>query len=267
MAYRQTNTIRPTETQFKELFELQYNTFWEHGEYTYYDPKLVFSSKEDMRDEIYTYVENNAKFYQMWWEDDTLLGFRTFMDCTIEEDASGGYVNSGTPDGPISKIIGKGYESTTLRSDLFIGRPDSTGSQQNWMFHRPEVAPIWDNKDGETLFEAFWRHGAKRAYSCTFGKLQKQHLWNNRDCECFKHDIFLQNGYSFNERREVGFDTDEDTSFIYRLVGGESLGWPPMHSMYHHNNATRPDKVERPYMDTLDGASEPPAPPVPETVA
>ena len=60
MAYRQTNTIRQTETQFKELFELQYNTFWEHGAYTYYDPKLVFSSKEVMRDEIYTYVENNA---------------------------------------------------------------------------------------------------------------------------------------------------------------------------------------------------------------
>ena len=37
--YRQTNTIRPTEEQFVELFDLHKQTFWDYAAYTWYDPK------------------------------------------------------------------------------------------------------------------------------------------------------------------------------------------------------------------------------------
>ena len=264
MAYRQTNTLRPTEEQFKELFDLQINTFWKHKAYTYYDPQLVFSSKEEMRDMICEWSLNISTFFQMWWEDDTLLGFRSFLPCQTSEDVVGGTVQTATPDGPISKIIGEGYERTTLRTDIFIGRPDSTGSQENWMFKRPEVAPVWNNNDGESVYQAIIDNGFERAYSCAHGMVQKQHLWNNRDTDAIKHDIFLKYGYSFSESRELGFDPDEQKSFIYRLVGGESIGWPPIHSSYHHQNTTRPDKVERPFMVTRDDPNKPQEAPIPK---
>lgn len=268
MEYRQTNTLRPTEEQFKELFDLQINTFWKHKAYTWYDPQLTFDTPEAFRDAVCEWSLTHTKIYQMWWEDDTLLGFRAFMDSHLEEDFIGGMVHTAGEDGPIPKIVGDDpdWKLKCLKTDIFIGRPDSTGSQQNWMFDRPEIGPTWNNNDGESLWESMHLYGYERAYSCAHGSLQKQHLWNNRHKECFKHDIFLQNGYSFNERRKLGFDTNEQTSFIYRLVGGESMGWPRHHALYHLNNAERPDKVERPYIQSIDepiekGIKEAPIPP------
>lgn len=271
MAYRQTNTLRPTEDQFNELMVLQKNTFWEHGAYSWYDPKKIFTDYDDMKDRIIPWSLSSAYFFQMWWEDDTLLGFRAFMPSEIEEDYVGGMIHTASDDGPIPKIIGDDpfWKEKTAKTDIFIGRPDSTGSQQNWMFHRPEVAPVWDNGDGESLHQALWQHGLERAYSCAHGKLQKQHLWNNRDCECFKHDIFLQHGYSFNERKQLGFEVDTQESFIYRLVGGHSLGWPTRHALYHIDNAERPDQVPLPYIPSRDEPQKlglRSAPVTPETV-
>ena len=104
----------------------------------------------------------------MWWEDDTLLGFRAFMDSHLEEDFIGGMVHTAVMMGPIPKIIGDdpNWREKCLKTDIFIGRPDSSGSQQNWMFDRPEfVSPVWNNNDGESLWESMHRFGYERAYS------------------------------------------------------------------------------------------------------
>ena len=61
MAYRQTTTQRPTEEQFRELFDLQVNTFWEHQAYTWYDPKLTFETPEEFRDAIVEWSLENTE--------------------------------------------------------------------------------------------------------------------------------------------------------------------------------------------------------------
>ncbi len=274
MAYRQTNTLRPTEEQFKELFDLNINAFWKHQSYTWYDPKLTFDTPEDFRDAVCEWSLEHTRIYQMWWEDDTLLGLRAFLDSGLEEDFIGGMVHTAGDDGPIPKILGNDdpdWRLKCLKSDIFLGKADSTGTKQ-WYWDRPEITPVWNNNDGESLWEAMHQWGYERAYSCVHGSVQKQMLWENRHKLTgfgSAHDIWLQNGYSFNERRQLGFDTNEQTSFIYRLVGGESLGWPRHHALYHLNNAERPDKVERPYIKSIDepiqkGIKE--APPIPEQV-
>tara|TARA_Y200000002_G_scaffold380459_1_gene391996 strand:- start:240 stop:1064 length:825 start_codon:yes stop_codon:yes gene_type:complete len=270
MAYRQTNTLRPTEEQFKELFDLNINAFWKHQAYTWYDPKLTFDTPEEFRDAIVKWSLEHTKIYQMWWEDDTLLGFRAFLESNLQEDFIGGMVHTAGDDGPIPKIVGDDpdWKLKCLKTDIFLGKPDSTGNKQ-WYWDRPEITPIWNNNDGESLWEAMHRNGYERAYSCVHGSVQKQMLWENRHKLTgfgSAHDIWLQNGYSFNERRQLGFDLNEQTSFVYRLIGGESLGWPKHHALYHLNNTERPDKIERPYILSIDepiqkGIKEAPIPP------
>tara|TARA_B110000003_G_C16494469_1_gene474838 strand:+ start:81 stop:899 length:819 start_codon:yes stop_codon:yes gene_type:complete len=254
MAYRQTTSLTPTYEQFEELFDLHKSTYWEHAAYTWYDPKKMFVSYDAFKEGVITWSMAHTTLWQMWWEDDTLLGMRSFLESHVHEDMAGGIIHTASDDGPIPKIIGDDpdWKTKTLKTDIFVGRPDSTGSQHNWMLNRPETAPTWNNNDGESLWEAMWSRGKERAYSCAHGSMQKQILWNNRDCEAFKHDIFLQMGYSFNERKQLGFEIDAQNSFIYRLIGGESMGWPKIHSLYHIDNAERPDKVERPYIASID---------------
>ena len=268
MAYRQTNKELVTEDEFKELFDIQQNTFWKYKAYSWYDPQLIFKSADEMRDALWVWASDNATFWQKWWEDDTLIGFRMFCPCNTQEDFSGGIIHTASEDGPIGKIIGPDFKEKTMRTDIMIGRPDSTGSQKHWMETRPEIAPTWNNNDGQSLYQTMLDNGFERAYSCTHGMLQKQLLWGSKDCESLKHDIWLQHGYSFNERLQLGFDVNEQTSFIYRLVGGESMGWPSIHPLYHVDNIERPDKVERPYMETRDDPNMPPPAPIPpETIA
>ena len=264
MAYRQTNTLRPTEEQFKELFDLQINTFWKYKAYTWYDPQLVFESPEDMRDKITEWSLAETQFYQMFWEDETLLGFRAFMPCSVVEDSAHAMINSAGLDGPIPKILGDDFYENTLRTDIFIGRPGSTGNQNDWMFDRPEMSPTWDAGEGESLHQAIIDNGFKHSYSIIHGKIQKQRLWaaRNKLTGIFARDIYLQNGYSYREKKILGFDVNEQDSFIYRLVGGESLGWPPIHPLYHVDNAPRPDVVPRPYMATIDDPERPPEAPM-----
>ena len=254
--YRQTNTLKPTEEQFVELFDLHKKTFWDYAAYTWYNPKHLYTDFEQFRDEVMGWSLGSAIFYQMWWEDDTLLGFRAFHDANQREDFNGAMVHTASDDGPIPKIIGDNpdWKNETLKTDLMVTRPDSTGDAKHWMRTRPEISPVWDNNDGESLYQAMWQYGKKRAYCCTHGRLQKQLLWGSRDCESLKHDIWLQMGYSFNERKELGFNPDEQESFIYRLVGGkqEHMGWPSIHSLYHVNNVERPDSIERPYIASVD---------------
>ena len=261
--YRQTNTIRPTEEQFVELFDLHKQTFWDYAAYTWYNPKHLYNDYEQFRDEIVDWSLSTAIFYQMWWEDDTLLGFRAFHNSNQREDFAGSLVHTASDDGPIPKIIGGGknypnWQDETLKTDLMVTRPDSTGDAHNWMRKRPETSPVWDNNDGETVWQVMWQHGKKRAYCCTHGMLQKQLLWKYKDAYSLKHDIFLQNGYSFNERKQLGFDVDEQKSFIYRLVGGkhEHMGWPSIHPLYHVDNVERPDEVKRPYVASIDEAEK-----------
>lgn len=274
MTYRQTNTLRPTEDQFNELMTLQKNTFWEHGAYSWYDPKKIFTDFDDMKERIISWSLEFSYFYQMWWEDDTLLGFRAFMPSEITEDYVGGIIHTASDDGPIPKIIGDDpfWKEKTAKTDIFLGRPDSTGSQQNWMFDKKEITPVWDNKDGESLHEALHLHGCERAYSCVHGRLQKQMLWENRNKLTgfgSAHDIWLQNGYSFNERKQLGFDINTQTSFVYRLIGGHSLGWPSRHALYHIDNVERPDQVPLPYIPSRDEPAKlglKSAPITPETI-
>ena len=270
--FRQTNTIRPTKDQFKELFDLNKNTFWEHSAYSWYDPKPLFNNNyESFRDSVINWSLQHTKIFQMYWEDDTLLGLRSFLPSELEEDYANAIIHTASDDGPIPKIIGDdpNWKDKTLKLDIMVTREDSTGSRQRWMIEQPEIAPTWNNNDGESLWQAMWQIGYERAYGCTHGKLQKQLLWQQKGCESLKHDIWLQMGYSFNERKQLGFDVNEQSSFIYRLVGGESMGWPRNHALYHKDNEQRPDKIERPYIDSIDKALEQglePAPIPPESI-
>ena len=273
--YRQTTSYRIKENEFKELFDIKKNTFYKHKAYSWYDPTLLYETAEDMRDDMWVYADRFATFYQCWWEDDFLIGFRMFTDCRHQEDFSGGLVHTAGPNGPLGKILGgdnwkptkhigtsgipveadlDDWRSKTLKTDVMIGRPDSTGDQHHWMLTRPEISPVWDNKDGESLHCAMWQHGYERAYACQHGKLQKQLLWGAKECESLKYDRWLKHGYAFNERQEVGFNVDEQTSFIYRLVGAkmEWMGWPMSHPLYHDEDTIRPDLVERPWIASRD---------------
>ena len=154
MAYRQTTTYRVQESEFKELFDIKKNTFYKHKAYSWYDPTLVYETAEDMRDDLWIYADRFAVFWQCWWEDDLLIGFRMFTDCRHQEDFSGGLVHTAGPNGPLGKILGgdnwkpqkhigtsgipvetdlDDWRSTTLKTDVMIGRPDSTGDQHHWM--------------------------------------------------------------------------------------------------------------------------------------
>ena len=275
MAYRQTTTYRVQESEFKELFDIKKNTFYKHKAYSWYDPTLIYETAEDMRDDLWIYADRFAVFWQCWWEDDLLIGFRMFTDCRHQEDFSGGMVHTAGPNGPLGKILGgdnwkpqkhigtsgipvetdlDDWRSTTLKTDVMIGRPDSTGDQHHWMLTRPEISPVWDNNDGESVHQAMWQNGYERAYACQHGKLQKQLLWGARECESLKYDRWLKHGYAFNERQEVGFNVDEQTSFIYRLVGAkmEWMGWPMSHPLYHKDDTIRPDLLPRPYIASRD---------------
>jgi len=270
MAYRATTRIEPTEEQFKELFDLNMNAFWEHKAYTYYDPKLVFENKEQFRDRIWEWLQHHVTFWQMWWEDEELIGLRAFMPCDVAEDPSGAYINTATDNGPIAQIVGlSNWQEKTMRTDIFLGKPDSKGTKA-WYFDEPEIAPTWDNKDGESVYQAILDHGFERAYSAIHGTVQKKMLWENRHKLTgfgSAYDIFLQYGMSYQEEKQVGFDLEDNHSWVYRLIGGESMGWPSHHPLYHHDNAKRPEIIPRPYMETRDDPNKPPeAPPVPETV-
>ena len=257
--FRQTNTLKPTEDQFNELFDLRINTFWKYKAYSWVDPSTIYSSPEEMRDDVREWTFENSVFWQMFWEDDVLLGFRSFERCDI---------NSATPsvtdNSPIHKIFGKEsrWWTRTLKNNIAISRKSPSLGDVTWAWNRPEVSPVWNNNDGETFYEAMYYNGFDRAYSTSYGSLQKQLIWNNRDKETIKYDIFLQGGYKFNgEIVPAGFDVNDDETHIYRLIGGDSLGWPRYHALYHMNNSERPDTVFRPYIESIDDA--PPVAPIP----
>ncbi len=271
--FRQTNTITPTEDQFNELFDLRINTFWKYKAYSWFDPQLVYDSPTDMRNKVREELFEKSTFWQMFWEDDVLLGLRSFEPSTMY-DASVPYV---TIHSPFHKMFAddENWMYDTLKINIAISRPSPSIGDVTWAWTRPEVSPVWDNKDGETLYEAFRNTGFKRAYSTCYGSLQKQLLWNNRHQETVKYDIFLQGGYNFDESEEysiatgdeigqAGFDINDDETHIYRLIGGDSLGWPRYHALYHLNNAERPDTAPKPYIESEDSPDKPPVAPIPE---
>ena len=259
--FRQTNTLKPTADQFNELFDLRANTFWKYGAYSWVDPKTIYANVTEMRDDLRELLFSTSTFWQMFWEDDTLLGFRSFEPC---------YVNTlGVPavsyNSPFNSMFESGWEQTTLKNNIAISRPSPSIGDVTWAWTRPEVSPIWNNNDGETFYEAMREYAFERAYSTAYGSLQKQLLWNNRHLETIKYDIWLKYGFKYDgEVKESGFNVDDSETTIYRLIGGDSLGWPRYHALYHKDNVERPEYVARPHMETLDDATEPPAPvPIP----
>ena len=51
-------------------------------------------------------------------------------------------------------------------------------------------------------------------------------LWENRHKLTgfgSAYDIFLQYGMSYQEEKQVGFDLEDNHSWVYRLIGGESM--------------------------------------------
>ena len=249
---------------------MRINTFWKYKAYSWFDPQLVYDSPTDMRNKVREELFEKSTFWQMFWEDDVLLGLRSFEPSTMY-DASVPYV---TIHSPFHKMFAddETWMHDTLKINIAISRPSPSIGDVTWAWTSPEVSPVWDNKDGETLYEAFRNTGFKRAYSTCYGSLQKQLLWNNRHQETVKYDIFLQGGYNFDETEEysiatgdevgqAGFDINDDETHIYRLIGGDSLGWPRYHALYHMNNSERPDTVFRPYIESIDDA--PPVAPIP----
>jgi len=260
--FKQTNKLKPTEEQFKELFDLRINTFWKYGAYSWADPKTIWKSPEEMRDNVWLKLKDSTLIWQMYWEDDVLLGFRSFERCTTMNIGSAPVNKEYSP---FNKMFGEdtGWELRTLRCNIALSRPSPSMGNMGWMYE-PFVAPTWDNNDGESLYQAMIDFAFDRAYAPTYGSLQKQLIWNNRDSESIKHDIFLQAGFKYNnEISPAGFDINDDETHIYRLIGGDSMGWPRFHALYHQNNASRPEVVPRPYMETLDSPDKPPVAPIP----
>lgn len=274
MTYRQTNTQDPTEEQIANLLEYNKASIWNPEfltkqvfAYTWYDPKLIFNSWEDFKDVVIEWILGETEIFQMWWEDDNLLGFRSFIGANVREDFSHGVVHSSMIGGPIHKIVGDQENPEwllrTLKTDLTLIQPDSSGEIQNWCW-KEFVSPVWNNNDGETLYQAMWKMQYDRAYSYQHFPALKRAFWDNRDKPSQKHDIYLNSGWSFNERKELGFDVDSEKCFIYRLIGGASLGWPSHHALYHHQNAPRPEQVQRPYIASLDSPDRPEVAPMPQ---
>ena len=93
MTYRQTNTQDPTEEQIANLLEYNKTALWnpisstkQVFAYTWYDPKLIFNSWEDFKDVVIEWILGETEIFQMWWEDDNLLGFRSFIGANVRED-------------------------------------------------------------------------------------------------------------------------------------------------------------------------------------
>ena len=119
--FRQTNTLKPTEEQFKELFDLRINTFWKYGAYSWADPKTIWETPEDMRDKVWILLDSNTIIWQMYWEDDILLGLRSFEPC-ISSVIGSVPITEYTP---FNKIFGEGtnWEIHTLRCNIALSRP------------------------------------------------------------------------------------------------------------------------------------------------
>ena len=196
--FRQTNTLKPTADQFNELFDLRANTFWKYGAYSWVDPKTIYANVTEMRDDLRELLFSTSTFWQMFWEDDTLLGFRSFEPCTVNTLG----VPAASYNSPFNSMFESGWEETTLKNNIAISRTSPSMGDVTWAWTRPEVSPIWNNDDGESFYQAMHEYAFERAYSTAYGSLQKQLIWNNRHLETIKYDIFLKYGFKYdNESR------------------------------------------------------------------
>ena len=262
MAYKQTNTLRPTEDQFKELFDSQANTFWKYNAHSAIPANETYDSVEDMRDKMCAMILEETRFFQMFWEDDYLIGFRQISDAIISKDM---HNPAKYKSFPISKILGSDWseKDKTGRMGFSVGRASNSHAQREWMT-MDFCSPLHDNKDGESFHEAMINNNFEQIYGMIHGSVQKKLCFSDIfDKGLFEQDIYLSCSLDKTTGRETGFDLNNEDSVMFRLIGGHHLGWPSFHALYHNDNNVNMNKVPRPYMDTLDSPDKPPVAPIP----
>ena len=262
MTYKQTNTLRPTEDQFKELFDSQANTFWKYNAHSVQPPNEIYDSVEEYRDILCKDILIDTRFFQMFWEDDYLIGFRQISDANISKDLP----NPAKVDSfPITKILGveELARDKTGRMGFSVGRASKSHTQREWMAME-FCSPLHDNKDGESFYEAMINNNFEQIYGMIHGSVQKKLCFSDIfDKGLFEQDIYLNYSVDKTTGKQTGLDLNDDDSVMFRLIGGHHLGWPSFHALYHNDNNINMNKVPRPYMETLDSPDKPPVAPIP----